>query len=291
VNISPLLRAYRAGRYYFDEINAEYCARYVLRPNARVMICWLPNVDITSHFAPRGQFGGARRAIQKMDRLVGSIFAMLEERNMLDDTRVFLVSDHGHVGGDTSINQQWNIARDFLGADAKDADADGTLDAGSGLGMNVAVFKDWLLRKDVDERDFAFLYDGGGSATMVFPFARSDSRDYATRNRLHELTHYRVKGADAPVDVVRMLLETDLGAANAFKGVVDDHPPTSSSSRSTRRACSCSREAACRRSSRRKARDRPRAIATSLSATASRRPTGRSATTRPPRARPIRWAC
>jgi predicted AlkP superfamily pyrophosphatase or phosphodiesterase len=221
-NVMPPMQAHKYMAR-LDEIETDFTCRNIIRPEEKVITVWLPGVDLSGHESPRGQFGGARPAIQKVDGYIGRILDTLDENHMRDDTVVWLVSDHGHVGGDWYIDQRFDVAKEFLHGERL-VEENGTLKAGSGLGLNVRAIKLEWNNKGSDPRDYVFVYDGDGSARMVFPFARWDSRDFRRANRLYELTHYVVSDRLHPVNVPEMLLRADLGERNQFPKRVDAHP-------------------------------------------------------------------
>jgi len=159
-----------------DAVNAQYAIEELLGvPEARVVAVWLPMVDKVSHTSPRGQFGGARREVALADRLIGDMLARLRQVGWERSTYVILVSDHGHLGGETTVNRRANLARDW---------------AHRLLGCNVRVVGQEWRHPGLDPNRFLFLdHQGAGQAKIFLP---KSSYHYGPwrRNSLYELTHY-----------------------------------------------------------------------------------------------------
>jgi arylsulfatase A-like enzyme len=174
-----------------DEVNAAYAVEDVLGdPDARVVTVWFPMVDKTSHHTPRGQFGAARRDLALVDRWVGHILKRLRQVGWDRSTYLMLVSDHGHVGGETAVNQVANLARDWAHRE---------------LGCNVRVVgQDWR-HPGLDPERFVFLDNqGAGQAKIFLPYGDYLSGPWR-RNRLVELTHYAIRPMTT-VNLVESLL-------------------------------------------------------------------------------------
>lgn len=174
-----------------DEVNAQYATEEILGdPDARVIAVWLPMVDKTSHHSPRGQFGAARRDLALADRCVGRILERLRQVGWDRTTYLVLVSDHGHLGGDASVNQGCHLPRDW---------------AHGQLGCNAKVVGQEWTHPGIDpSRFFYFDNQGAGQVKLFLPFG-SYFHGAWRRNRLAELTRYMVRSTQPPVNVLESL--------------------------------------------------------------------------------------
>src|SRR5262249_5746815 len=109
----PYLQSQEAWRYV-DDANTHYAIRHLLRQYQPVTIIWLPETDSVSHKECRGQFGSTRRTIARADKLVGEVMDELAAQNRLESTYFILVSDHGHVGGQSTHLSRFDIANEFF---------------------------------------------------------------------------------------------------------------------------------------------------------------------------------
>ncbi|MBI1992123.1 MAG: alkaline phosphatase family protein [Candidatus Omnitrophica bacterium] len=161
-----------------DEVNAAYAIEELLGdPDGRVIAIWFPMADKTSHHSGRGQFGSARRDLAFADRFVGRILARLREVGWDRSTYLILLSDHGHLGGETSVNQRCNLARDW---------------AHRTLGCNVHVVGQEWTHPGLDADRFLFFdTQGAGQAKLFLPYG-SYFHGAWRRNRFFELTHYEL---------------------------------------------------------------------------------------------------
>lgn len=213
------------GVQAFDKTNADYINRYGMDYRSRIMHVWFPGNDVTGHFSARGQFASARRYIQEADRWIGQLVARLERRDMLKDTYLVLMADHGHIGGKDFINQRFNLPYDLFFLPPRDDDHDGVIDDGSGLGFNVHKY-DYRREHNVnDERDFAAFDIGSyGTAKVFLPFASRTSKVWSKRNGWQQLSHYQVADGFAPVDLIDRILKLRPREKNLYPEMVADDP-------------------------------------------------------------------
>jgi len=139
-----------------DQINARYLIEELLGdPEARVIAAWFPMVDKVSHHSPRGQFGTARREIVAFDRLLGQILRRLRQVGWASSTYVILISDHGHQGGEQSVNRHANLAHELFHRQ---------------LGCNVKVVGQEWIHPGTNPRQFVFLdHQAWGQASLFLP--------------------------------------------------------------------------------------------------------------------------
>jgi hypothetical protein len=176
-----------------DGVNAQYAVEELLGdPEARIIAVWFPMADKTCHHSGRGQFGAARRDLALADRYLGRILARLRQVRWEESTYLVLVSDHGHLGGEASVNQACNLPRDW---------------AHRRLGCNVRVVGQEWTHPGIDEsRFFFFDNQGAGQAKLFLPYG-SYFRGPWRRNRLYELTRYELRPAQPPVNLLESLTE------------------------------------------------------------------------------------
>ncbi|MDP3723003.1 MAG: alkaline phosphatase family protein [Candidatus Omnitrophota bacterium] len=174
-----------------DVVNAHYAAEELIGdPEARVIAVWLPMVDKTSHHSPRGQFGAARRDLAVVDRLLGLLLARLKEVRWDRSTYLVLVSDHGHLGGEASVNRVCNLPRDW---------------AARHLGCNAGVVgQSWTHPGLNPSRVVFFDNQGAGQAKLFLPYGSYLDGPWR-RNRLFELTHYALRPGQPRVNLLESL--------------------------------------------------------------------------------------
>ncbi|HEX9779931.1 MAG TPA: alkaline phosphatase family protein [bacterium] len=177
-----------------DTVNAQYAIEELIGdPDARVLTVWFPMLDKVSHYQGRGQFGPARRDLVLADRAVGRILERLREVGWADSTYLILISDHGHLGGQTAVNKRAHLARDWAHLE---------------LGCNARVVGDSWSHPGIPDDRFVFLdHQGAGQAKIFLPRGHCASGPWE-RNRLRELTDYGVSGRRR-VDLIKSL--TDFG--------------------------------------------------------------------------------
>lgn len=174
-----------------DAVNAQYTIDELLGdPDARVIAVWFPMVDKTSHHSAHGEFGAARRDLALADMYLGRILDRLRELQWDRSTYLILVSDHGHLGGETSINRTCNLPRDW---------------AHRALGVNAKVVGEEWTHPGVDANRFLFFDNqGAGQAALFLPYG-SYLQGPWRRNRFFELTHYNLRPGQRSVDLLASL--------------------------------------------------------------------------------------
>lgn len=175
-----------------DEVNTEYAIRELIGdPDARVIAVWLPMVDKTCHHSRHGQFGLARRDLVLADRYVGRLLARLKEVHWDQSTYLILLSDHGHLGGDTAVNRSCNLPRDWahrlLGCNAK------------------VVGQEWTHPGIPADRFVFFDNQGAGQAKLFLPRGSYVDGPWQ-RNRLYDLTHYVLRPGEPPINLLESLM-------------------------------------------------------------------------------------
>lgn len=209
---------------YADEINARYAKDLVIRPDVRVMNFWFPGVDASSHDDARAQFGGGRVALANVDARIAAIRDELMRKKLWDRTYLILFADHGTVGGEGTLLQKFDVAREFFYKPLSDTDRDRMPDPGSGMGCNVSWYDDSFMRKERKKKGFVFVDHGEGEARVYLPYSDVDSGEWLRRNNLYNLTHYAVDPGYSPVDLIERLLACDMGEQNLFPGKVSGRP-------------------------------------------------------------------
>lgn len=174
-----------------DVVNAQYAVEEMLGdPDARVIAVWLPMVDKRCHHSARGQFGAARRDLALADRYLGRILERLRQVRWDGSTYLVLVSDHGHMGGESRVNRACNLPRDW---------------AHRTLGSNARVVGQEWTHPGIDPARFVFFDNqGSGQAKMFLPYGSLLSGPWR-RNRLYELTHYELRGGQRNVNLLASL--------------------------------------------------------------------------------------
>lgn len=184
-----------------DRINARYVIEELLGdPKARVIAAWFPMVDHASHHQPRGQFGQARRQITMFDRLLGKILRRLKQVHWDASTYVILVSDHGHVGGETEPSRPARFVEELWHRR---------------LGCNVRVVGHRWTVPGSDPERFVFVdHQAWGQAAIFLPQGAYHTGPWR-RNSLHELMHYDLGPNRGAVNVVEELLRFRPAGAEA----------------------------------------------------------------------------
>jgi arylsulfatase A-like enzyme len=190
-----------------DTVNTQYAIEEMIgHPEARVLFVWFPMVDKTSHFSPRGQFGAARRDLVIADRYFGQLLRRLEEVGWRDNTYIMLISDHGHMGGKTAVNQAANLASEW---------------AFRKLGVNVRIIGHTWQHPGLDKDQFFFFdHQGWGQAKIFMPHADYLNGDWK-RNRLYEVQNYRVRPGTQPIDLIASLHQYQASRAVPMRKPVD----------------------------------------------------------------------
>jgi len=170
-----------------DTVNAQYAIEELIGDaDARVLAVWFPMADKTSHHSPHGQFGAARRDLVLADRSLGRILHRLHEVGWDRATYAILVSDHGHMGGGSSVNQRCNLPRDW---------------AHRQLGFNARVVgQEWAYPGIAADRFVFFDNQGAGQTKIFLPYGSYFDGPWRP-NRLYELTHYEAR----PRQVINLL--------------------------------------------------------------------------------------
>ena len=223
MNTVPFFRANK-GKFYGDQTNEAYSIRHIFNSRFRVAVLWFPNVDTRSHDTPRGQFGGSRRELVRLDRYLGEMVERLKTIGKWESTYLLLISDHGHMGGVDTINQRFDIAREILYPLPKDEDGDGRIDPDSGLGMNVKAYRYNRFHKWRFPRRYAYLCSSDAVEHLYLPHGGSRSKISGRVNSYGELTGYRIDEEYEPVDLIAHLLNYDAGERNRYPGMVSDRP-------------------------------------------------------------------
>ncbi len=174
-----------------DRINARYMIEELIgEPEARVIAAWFPMVDKISHHSPRGQFGEARSTLMFFDRMLGKMVRRIHQVGWGASTYLFLVSDHGHVGGETGPNQPASLVEGLFHRQ---------------LGCNVKVVgKDWI-HPGMDPNRFVFIdHQAWGQASIFLPKGAYHTGAWQ-RNSLAELMAYDVGPNHDRVNVLEAL--------------------------------------------------------------------------------------
>ena len=199
----PYFRSERAWESV-DDANADYAVRHLIARKAPVTIVWLPETDTVSHKYSRGQFGITRRTIARADRLIGEIVGELAAQKRLQNTYLFLVSDHGHHGGRVSHLSHFDIANDLF-YQPRQRTKDGRW-VGGGLGMSVRQHRYWNRHTGDASRNFVFLdADSDGAARIFLPRGHYASGKWMGERRPADYLQYRIAKDLQPVDLVATL--------------------------------------------------------------------------------------
>lgn len=199
----PYFRAHQAWQY-IDDANTDYALRQLIRQNQPVTIVWLPETDSISHKQNRGQFGSTRRTIAHADRLIGQVVEELEALGRIETTYFVLVSDHGHLGGESSNLSRFDLANEFF-HEQRTVRADGTW-AGGGLGLSVRQHRYSNPHTDDTNSQFVFIDgDSDGAARVFLPRGRYKSGDWSGPSAAADLLAYRVSENHPPVNLPESL--------------------------------------------------------------------------------------
>lgn len=174
-----------------DLVNARYLVQDIVGdPDARVIAAWFPMVDKTCHTHGRGQFGPARRDLALVDTYLGWTLTRLQEVGWAQSMYFVLVSDHGHVGGETRVSRRANLPRDWAHRE---------------LGCNVRVVGQQWTHPGMAPDRFVFVDNqGAGQAKIFLPKAAYFFGAWR-RNRLYDLTHYQLRPTQPPVNLLESL--------------------------------------------------------------------------------------
>ena len=159
-----------------DQVNARYLIEEVLGdPEARVILAWFPMVDKLSHHSPRGQFGDVRDTLIAFDRWLGKMVRRIRQVGWSHSTYLFLISDHGHVGGTTHPSRPAGLVETFVHRR---------------LGCNVRVVGQEWVHPGFDPNRFVFVdHQAWGQASIFLPQAAYHTGAWR-RNTLEELLAY-----------------------------------------------------------------------------------------------------
>lgn len=199
----PYLQAQQAWRY-IDDANTHYALQYLLAERRRVTVVWLPETDSVSHKECRGQFGSTRRTIARADRLVGEVAAALEKQGRLESTYLVLVSDHGHLGGQTTHLSRFDIAHEAF-FHPREVTRTGEW-VGGGLGLSVRQHRVSNFHPGDHKRQFVFVDgDSDGAARVFLPRYDYRSRNWTGPNRAADLLAYPVSDTVGEVNLPEFL--------------------------------------------------------------------------------------
>lgn len=195
----PYLQSQQAWQY-LDDANTHYAVRHLIRQQRPVTIIWLPETDSVSHKQCRGQFGSSRRTIARADKLVGEIVAELQGEGRLEQTYLVLVSDHGHLGGQSTHLSRFDIANELF-YDARRMTEDRQWVAG-GLGLSVRQHRYSNWHKGDSARQFVFVdSDSDGAARIFLPKTNFRTGDWSGPNTGAELLAYRIADHIDPINL------------------------------------------------------------------------------------------
>jgi len=205
VNRAELLQI-ELARLRIDEITAAWGLEDGIPSKARLVEVWVPETDSVSHVSPRGQFGRTRAILAKADFLLGALVARLAEQGELEQTTIFLFSDHGHTGGDAVILKRYDIANELFFR---------PVDSG-GLGMNIAQHQYIRQRKGKHSKCFVYMPVSSEGFCNIF-MARGSyfASSLADRNNLSTLMNYETPAGK--VNMVSRLLNARASGAPAQK--------------------------------------------------------------------------
>ena len=199
----PYLQAQQAWRY-IDDANAHYALRHLLAQDRLVTVIWLPETDSVSHKECRGQFGSTRRTIARADQLVGQVTAALAAQGRLESTYLLLVSDHGHLGGQTSHLARLDLANEVF-FHPRQINAGGEW-VGGGLGLSVRQHRFQNLHPEDGDRRFVFIDgDSDGAARVYLPRGGYTTGDWSGPNRAADLLAYHLAPAAPAVNLPEYL--------------------------------------------------------------------------------------
>ncbi|MCY2964500.1 MAG: alkaline phosphatase family protein [Planctomycetota bacterium] len=198
----PYLQAQEAWRY-IDDANTHYALRHLIAEQRRVTVIWLPETDSVSHKECRGQFGSTRRTIARADRLVGDVTAALAAQGRLECTYLVLVSDHGHLGGQTTHLARFDIAHEVFFHPREINRSHEWV--GGGLGMSVRQHRFSNFHKGDTNRQFAFVDgDSDGTARIFLPRCDYRSGNWTGPNRAADLLAYPVSDTAPSVVLLKL---------------------------------------------------------------------------------------
>ena len=159
-----------------DRVNARYLIEEVIGdPEAQVIMAWFPMVDKISHHSPRGQFGDVRDTLTSFDQWLGKMVRRIRQVGWSGSTYLFLISDHGHVGGETAPSRPAGLVETFFHRR---------------LGCNVKVVGQEWLHPGLDPNRFVFIdHQAWGQASIFLPKGAYQTGAWE-RNRPEELMAY-----------------------------------------------------------------------------------------------------
>lgn len=195
----PYFQAQDAWRY-IDDANAHYALRHLIRQYRPVTVIWMPETDSVSHKECRGQFGSTRRTIARADKLVGDVVSELDAQGRLNSTYLILVSDHGHLGGESTHLARFDIANEFFYS-SRQVTAERRW-VGGGLGMSVRQHRLANWHKGDSTRQFVFIDgDSDGAARIFLPRGEYRSGDWSGPNPPATLLSYKVAPHLDPINL------------------------------------------------------------------------------------------
>ncbi len=158
-----------------DEVQTRFTLDMASSPKVKVMLVWLPSNDVVSETTAHGQFGGARRVIARMDETLGKIVERLKMRGRFKNTYFILLSDHGHAGGNETVNQRFDLAREIFHA---------------WFQMNTIDMWHRFDYPGAPANRLGVMSDADGAVGIFLPRKHVDSRDLSVPNLYETLSNY-----------------------------------------------------------------------------------------------------
>lgn len=162
-------------KWEMDDVQARFAVDLASSPKCKVMLVWLPGNDVASEHTPHGQFGGARRAIARMDGNLGQVIERLKNRHRFENTYFILVSDHGHAGGHDVVNKRYDVKREVFHAH---------------LQMNVVSMWQRFDYPGAPQGRLGAVSDCDGAVGITLPQGDVDSGDLSEPNTYEALSRY-----------------------------------------------------------------------------------------------------
>ena len=139
-----------------------------------------------------------------LDQLVGEVTAALEAQGRLQSTYLVLVSDHGHLGGQTSHLSRFDLANEVF-FHPREVTRDGRF-VGGGLGLSVRQHRFQNFHPSDGDRQFTFIDgDSDGAARIFLPRGGYHSGNWTGPNTAAQLLAYPIADHLPPLNLPEYL--------------------------------------------------------------------------------------
>jgi len=98
-----------------DRLREQVLMHQIDRFNQGVLACVFDTLDRIQHMFFRDRMDVIEQWYEDMDKLVGRVEARLKQRNLLDKTKIIILSDHGFTQFDTKVHlNRWLVDNDYM---------------------------------------------------------------------------------------------------------------------------------------------------------------------------------